>query len=154
MIDNVSSLTRSRMMRAIPSKNTKPEISLRKGLFRAGIRFRLHRRDLAGKPDIVLAKYNAVIFVHGCFWHRHEGCRLATMPSTHTDFWMRKFNRNVERDHRNREQLISAGWRVAIVWECGLRKRPDRIIADVAYWLKNDDSQSVEFADKEVGVCK
>ncbi|MCY4150462.1 MAG: very short patch repair endonuclease [Gammaproteobacteria bacterium] len=150
MIDNVSPSTRSRMMRAIPSKNTKPELSLRKGLFRAGFRFRLHRKNLAGKPDIVLTKYNAVIFVHGCFWHRHEGCSLATMPSSHKDYWMRKFDSNVERDNRNREQLISSGWRVAIVWECGLRKHPDRVISDVAHWLKNDDSQSAEFADSEV----
>ncbi len=149
MVDNVSPSTRSRMMRAIPSKNTKPEILLRKGLFRAGIRFRLHKKNLVGKPDIVLAKYNAVIFVHGCFWHRHEGCRLATTPSTHTDFWTRKFESNVERDRRNREQLIAEGWRVAIVWECGLRKQPDRVISDVVNWLSNDDNQSAEFATGE-----
>ncbi|MYB35127.1 MAG: DNA mismatch endonuclease Vsr [Gammaproteobacteria bacterium] len=153
-MDNVSSSTRSRMMRAIPSKNTKPEISLRKGLFKAGIRFRLHRKDLAGKPDIVLTKYNAVIFVHGCFWHRHEGCYLATMPATRTDYWVRKFNSNVERDDRNCKRLISTGWRVAIVWECGLRKRPDRTISDVAHWLKNDDSPYAEFTDSEAGFRK
>ena len=151
MMDNVNPSTRSRMMRAVPGKNTKPEITLRKGLFKAGIRFRLHGKDLAGKPDIVLAKYNAVVFVHGCFWHRHEGCYLTTMPSTRADFWMRKFNSNVERDIRNREQLISTGWRVAIVWECGIRKQPDRVTSGVVHWLKNDDSQYTEFADSESG---
>ncbi len=148
MADIVSSSVRSRMMRSIPSKNTKPEILLRKKLFKSGFRFRLHRKDLAGRPDIVLPKWNAVIFVHGCFWHRHEGCNFATIPSTHRHFWLNKFARNVERDKCNRTKLISLGWRVAIVWECGLRKQSDTVLDELIYWLKYDDTQFAEFSDQ------
>lgn len=122
MVDIVDKKTRSRMMSGIRGKDTKPEILLRKQLHARGFRFRLHDRKLPGNPDLVLRKYNAVIFVHGCFWHRHEGCRYSTTPATRPEFWAEKFAGNVERDKRNIEALRKTGWRVAVVWECGLRK--------------------------------
>lgn len=121
MVDIVDSQTRSRMMRGIRAENTRPEIMVRKWLHRSGFRFRLHRKDLPGNPDIVLPKYRAVILVHGCFWHRHQNCRLAYMPKSNEAFWRKKFTQNVHRDHRNIEKLISLGWRVFVVWECETR---------------------------------
>ena len=145
MTDTVNSEVRSRMMRGIRSKNTKPEILMRKLLFEQGFRYRLHRKDLPGKPDIVLPKWDAAIFVHGCFWHRHHGCPLATTPSTHIDFWKKKFDNNVERDARNQTKLLISGWRVATVWECGLRNSPEEIALLVANWLTNTSERSAEF---------
>jgi DNA mismatch endonuclease (patch repair protein) len=107
-------------MSRIRSSDTKPEIALRKALHGLGFRFRLHDRRLPGKPDIVLPKHLTVIFVHGCFWHRHPGCKVATTPKTNTDFWIDKFDRNQSRDTRNSEALAAAGWRVIVVWECEL----------------------------------
>ncbi|MBX9463221.1 MAG: DNA mismatch endonuclease Vsr [Aquamicrobium sp.] len=120
MADTLTPAERSERMSRIRSSNTKPEIALRKALHRLGFRFRLHSRHLPGKPDIVLAKHRTVIFVHGCFWHRHPGCKVATTPKTNTDFWINKFDRNQSRDVRNREALAAAGWRVIVVWECEL----------------------------------
>lgn len=118
-------------MSRIRGKNTKPEILLRKLLHAAGFRFRLHVRDLPGKPDIVLRKYKTVIFVHGCFWHRHEGCEGATMPKTRTEFWTAKFEGTVQRDQRKREELEKAGWRVITAWECDLKQAPDSVINSI-----------------------
>ncbi len=132
-------------MSGIRGKNTKPELILRKILFRNGFRYRLHRKDLPGKPDIVLAKWNAAIFVHGCFWHRHSGCRLTTTPATRPEFWKQKFEANVDRDKRNKAQLLAAGWRVAIVWECGMRKDPELIAARLSDWLMTNHERSAEF---------
>ncbi len=123
MADVVSAETRSRMMSGIRGKNTKPEIVIRKALFAAGFRFRLHKRDLPGKPDIVLPGKKVAVFVHGCFWHRHEGCRLAAAPSTRQEFWKAKLEGNALRDRRNIGQLRALGWRVLVVWECALRDR-------------------------------
>lgn len=114
-------------MSRIRGRNTGPELRLRSLLHRAGFRFRLHVRDLPGKPDIVLPKYHTAIFVHGCFWHRHAGCRNATMPSTRTEFWQDKFEGNVERDKRNRAALEAAGWTVITVWECDLKSDASRV---------------------------
>lgn len=111
-------------MSRIRGKDTKPELMLRSLLHRAGFRFRLHVPDLPGKPDIVLPKYRTVIFVHGCFWHRHDGCANATMPKTRPEFWQEKFRRTVERDHEKQTQLEDAGWRVLTVWECELKNDP------------------------------
>lgn len=147
MADIVTPEVRSRMMRGIRGKDTKPEVLLRKLLFASGFRFRLHRKDLPGKPDLVLPKWKAAIFVHGCFWHRHEVCSLTATPGTRTEFWRRKFEGNVERDARNRDQLLAAGWRVATVWECGLRKTPDDIAAKVTAWLTCGGEQLAEFPD-------
>jgi len=105
-------------MAAIRGKDTKPEMLVRRYLHRAGFRYRLHAKDLPGKPDIVLPKYRAVIFVHGCFWHRHEGCKNAVMPKTNEAFWRKKLEGNVQRDRRNEEKLKKQGWRVLTVWEC------------------------------------
>lgn len=110
-------------MSAIRGKNTKPEILVRKYLHSSGYRFRLHRKDLPGKPDIVLPKYRMVIMVHGCFWHRHPGCAYTTTPSTRPEFWLDKFQKNIERDTAQIESLIALGWKVLVVWECGLKHR-------------------------------
>ena len=120
-MDIVSPIVRSRMMSGIKGKNTRPELLIRKILFSAGYRFRLHRRDLPGVPDMVLPKYQAVIFVHGCFWHMHEGCRFAKLPSSSKQFWHLKLSGNRERDCRNVDRLMKAGWRVLVVWECMTR---------------------------------
>jgi DNA mismatch endonuclease, patch repair protein len=121
-MDVVDKATRSRMMGGIGGKNTIPELLVRSALHRAGLRFRIHGRGLPGRPDIVLRKHQTVIFVHGCFWHRHAGCRYATTPATNKPFWSRKFSDNVGRDARNRSALRKAGWRVLTVWECETRK--------------------------------
>ena len=117
-MDIVDKDTRRRMMGNIGGKDTKAEVSVRKYLHALGFRFRLHRKDLPGKPDIVLPKYRAAIFVHGCFWHRHLGCRYATTPKSNRDFWIKKFQDNLERDSRNETRLVDAGWTVHIIWEC------------------------------------
>ena len=113
---------RSRNMSAIKSKNTKPEIAVRKLLHSMGFRFRLHRKDLPGSPDIVLPKYKTVIFVHGCFWHRHNNCKYATTPKTRKEFWENKFEENVKRDNLNQANLTLKGWKIIILWECQLKE--------------------------------
>ena len=128
MADTISAEHRSWNMSRITGSNTKPELLLRSLLHRAGFRFRLHAKDLPGRPDIVLSKYRIAIFVHGCFWHRHPGCRNATMPSTRTEFWAAKFDGNVERDARNRAALEEAGWTVLTVWECDLKSDPQAVV--------------------------
>ena len=119
---NKISYQRSRNMSAIKSKNTKPEIEVRKLLHSLGYRFRLHRKDLPGTPDIVLPKYKTVIFVHGCFWHRHENCKYASIPKTRTEFWENKFKENIKRDQVNQKNLYKLGWNIVIVWECELKR--------------------------------
>ena len=114
---------RQRNMSAIKGKDTKPEIQVRKALHALGYRFRLHRKDLPGKPDIVLPKYKTVIFVNGCFWHRHPGCKYASTPSTNSDFWNAKFEENTARDKRNYAQLEELGWKVVVIWECEVKLR-------------------------------
>lgn len=126
MTDIVSAATRSRMMAGIKGENTKPEVLVRKALFAAGFRFRLHRRDLPGKPDIVLAGRRIAIFVHGCFWHKHAHCAYFKMPATRTQFWEAKFAGNIARDRRAQSQLAEAGWRVLVVWECAIRNEEIR----------------------------
>lgn len=121
MADVVDQATRSRMMASIKGTNTRPEIALRKALHALGLRFRLHDKRLPGRPDIVMPRWNTVIFIHGCFWHRHQGCRYATFPATRPEFWRQKFAENVARDQRNLEDLGAAGWRTYIVWECELK---------------------------------
>jgi DNA mismatch endonuclease (patch repair protein) len=122
MVDVVDQKTRSRMMAGIRGKNTRPEIFVRQFLHGQGLRFRLHARNLPGCPDIVLPKWRVAIFVHGCFWHRHERCRFNTIPVNNAERWQRKFDENVARDRRNALALVSAGWAVIILWECGLRE--------------------------------
>ena len=109
---------RSRNMSAIKSKNTKPEIKVRKVLHSMGYRFRLHSKDLPGSPDIVLPKYKTVIFVHGCFWHRHENCKYASTPKTRKEFWNKKFTENKKRDSEIQEKIKILDWRSVVIWEC------------------------------------
>lgn len=129
MTDRISKEHRSWNMSRVRGKNTIPEILLRKRLHRDGYRFRLHTPDLPGKPDIVLKKYKAVIFVHGCFWHRHKDCPNATVPKTNTRFWLDKFRATVERDQRKQKELEKAGWQVITVWECQLQKDIENTIS-------------------------
>ena len=114
---------RSRNMSAIKSKNTKPEIAVRKLLHSMGYRFRLHRKDLPGSPDIVLPKYKTVIFVHGCFWHRHENCKYASTPKIRKEFWENKFRANVKRDLEIQEKIKNIGWQSVVIWECELKSK-------------------------------
>lgn len=126
---------RSRMMAAIHGKDTWPEQILRKTLFAKRFRYRLHIKNLPGTPDLVFRRYNAVVFVHGCFWHRHEGCRYTTIPQRNAKFWQDKFQGNVERDRRDVAKLQSMGWRVAIVWECALKESIEETCGVTAEWL-------------------
>jgi DNA mismatch endonuclease (patch repair protein) len=121
MVDVVSPKVRSRMMAGIRGQNTAPELAVRKMLHAMGYRFRLHRRDLPGSPDIVLPKYKTAIQVHGCYWHRHPGCRYASTPSSNVEFWLKKFDENVARDQRQQAELELLGWRVVVIWECETR---------------------------------
>lgn len=129
-------------MSGIRGKDTKPEMFVRKGLHRLGFRFRLHDRSLPGTPDLVLPKYNAVVFVHGCFWHGHD-CHLGTKPATRKEFWAAKFEENRARDRKAREALLKKGWRVLEIWECAMRGVSDEEKMDVleraaAFLLSND----------------
>jgi DNA mismatch endonuclease (patch repair protein) len=124
------------MMSGIRGKNTKPEILLRKLLHAKGFRFRLHAK-LPGKPDLVLPKWNAIIFVHGCFWHRHE-CRIFKWPKSRQDFWQEKLNGNADRDTRNVAALVQAGWRVGVVWECTMRDDPIAACEKASKWISSE----------------
>lgn len=126
-MDIVDSGTRARMMSGIRGKNTVPEMLVRRFLHARGYRYRVHRRDLPGKPDLVLPRLKVCIFVHGCFWHRHPGCVYATTPKTRPEFWSEKFQKNVKRDLANIDALEAAGWSVLIVWECHLKNDPDTL---------------------------
>lgn len=123
MVDIVSPQKRSRMMAGIRGTDTKPEHIVRKALHGAGLRFRLHRKDLAGRPDVVMPRFNLVLFVNGCFWHGHEDCHLFRLPRTRTEFWEAKIGGNRQRDARNTEMLAGQGWRVGVIWECAIKGR-------------------------------
>jgi len=141
MPDVVSPAIRSRMMSGIKGKNTTPEILVRKALHAAGYRFRLHRKDLPGSPDVALPGRRIAIFAHGCFWHMHADCKNARLPSTRADFWRSKLAGNVERDSRAVEALRAQGWRVLTVWECGTRDREilDQLPTLLSNWIEGDD---------------
>ena len=126
-------------MAGIKGKNTRPELVLRREMHSRGFRYRLHVRSIEGLPDLVFPKYQAAVFVHGCFWHRHQGCRYATSPSTRSQFWQDKFERNIRRDENVRAQILETGWRVATIWECALRKPQEvKSAADLlAAWLES-----------------
>ena len=136
-MDRISKEHRSWNMSRIRSRNTKPERMVRSLLHRMGYRFTLHRKDLPGKPDIVLPKYKAVIFVHGCFWHRHEGCKYAYFPKTKQKFWATKFKSNVERDRNVMKQLNEKDWQILIIWECELSDT-ESIIKTLEAYLNKD----------------
>ena len=140
MVDIVDASTRSRMMAGIRGRNTKPEILVRSLLHRQGFRFRLHVGDLPGKPDIVLRRFHAIIFVHGCFWHGHD-CRFFKWPRTRPAFWRKKIKDNHANDLKARKALRAAGWRVAIVWECAIRgadKDIETVSARIRKWLRSN----------------
>ncbi|GAB1254795.1 very short patch repair endonuclease [Desulfovibrio falkowii] len=144
MADIVDSATRSRMMSGIRGKNTRPEVLVRSLLHRKGFRFRLQVSTLPGRPDIVLPRYRAVIFVNGCFWHGHD-CHLFRLPATRTEFWHSKIENNRNRDRRVREELLAAGWRVGVVWECALRgagRDLEGVANHLAHWLYGNETET------------
>lgn len=151
LADVVSPKVRSRMMSGIRGKDTKPEMIVRRGLHAMGFRYTLHNRNLSGSPDLVLPKYNAVIFVHGCFWHGHD-CHLFKWPKTRPDFWREKIKANIQRDVRNFAALGEKGWRQAIVWECSLKGRtrwePDQVFEKLYVWL-NGSGASCDISGKD-----
>jgi DNA mismatch endonuclease (patch repair protein) len=118
MVDTLTPSERSIRMSRIKGKDTRPELILRRVLHSLGMRYRLQGKGLPGKPDLVFPRYKTVVFVHGCFWHRHNGCKIASMPKSNTQFWAEKFSKNVARDMRTSSLLKSLGWRVIVVWEC------------------------------------
>ncbi|MEO8947298.1 MAG: very short patch repair endonuclease [Mucilaginibacter sp.] len=133
MADVHSKETRSYNMSRIRSKNTKPELLVRKFLFSKGFRYRLHDTKLPGKPDIIFPKYRTVIFVNGCFWHGHEGCKYYIIPKTRTDWWINKLNTNIQKDIESKQSLEKEGWTVLTIWECDLKgKNSDTTLAFVA----------------------
>jgi DNA mismatch endonuclease (patch repair protein) len=132
-------MSRSEMMSRIGSKDTAPELILRKGLHARGLRFRLHRKDLPGRPDIVLPRYNTALFIHGCFWHAHEDCRYFRLPATRMEFWSKKLMGNRIRDNQARTKLLQLGWRVLTVWECATRAVSADVLSErVIGWLRSD----------------
>lgn len=143
-MDIVNSETRSRMMSGIRSKNTKPEIIIRKGLFNRGLRYRINDKKVFGKPDIVLKKHKAIIFIHGCFWHGHIGCKNFKMPSSNREFWVNKIDVNRKRDGEVLNYLHATGWRICIVWECAVRgkyqlNKIDETIQKLYDWIISDN---------------
>lgn len=146
MVDVVDKATRSRMMSGIRGKNTKPELQVRRALFAEGLRYRLHARKLPGRPDIALPKFNALIFVHGCFWHCHE-CSLFKWPRSNTKFWKRKLVNNRKSDEISNNELQNLGWRIAIVWECALKGptalAPDAVTHKLIRWIRSSSSNLI-----------
>ena len=138
MADVFDAETRSRIMALVRGKDTKPERAVRSMVHRMGYRFRLHGRDLPGRPDLVLPRHRKVIFVHGCFWHSHKGCKRATVPEGNRAFWEEKLGKNAARDRRNVRDLKRLGWGVLVVWECQLR-RPERVWRRLEGFLREHD---------------
>jgi DNA mismatch endonuclease (patch repair protein) len=151
MVDVMSVEQRSATMSKIRGKNTGPELRVRQALWHAGLRFRLHTKGLPGRPDIVLQKWRAAIFVHGCFWHRHEGCPLFRLPATRTEFWDTKLSANSKRDLAAIRNLTNSEWRVLVVWECALKFDPAATGAMVVAWVR-DGEQSAELLRNESTV--
>lgn len=146
MVDVVTQEKRSSMMAGIRGKNTKPETLIRKGLHKLGFRYRLHENKLPGKPDLVLPKYNAVILIHGCFWHKHN-CHLFKWPSSNSTFWKKKISGNELNDIKIFERLRQKGWRILTIWECAIKGRTrvpmEEIIQSTTKWLKSDEPEAV-----------
>lgn len=138
MADRISPEHRSWNMSRIKGKDTKIEVMVRQYLFHYGFRFRKNDKRYPGKPDVVLPKYKTAIFVHGCFWHRHEGCKLATTPKTRTEFWMEKFAKNVANDKKHSEQLQEMGWHVIVIWECELENDFEGIMKKVVQKIRHN----------------
>lgn len=152
MADVVAASKRAMMMAGIKGKDTKAELLIRKGLYRLGFRYRLHRNDLPGKPDLALPKHKAVIYVNGCFWHGHC-CHLFKWPSTRAEFWKEKISSNIARDKRNSAACANSGWKVLVIWECALkgktRRNLNEVIHTAANWLLYDN-QSAEISGKQI----
>lgn len=142
MVDVVTPEVRSRMMSLIRNRNTKPEQVVRRGLWAKGFRYRLHGRNLPGRPDLVLSKWRTVVFVNGCFWHAHEGCRYFRVPSSRPDFWKAKLSANRERDSAVIARLQQRGWNVVTVWECALRLDPAAAVDEVATQIQEGGTGS------------
>lgn len=138
-MDVVTPDKRSEMMSGIRSKNTKPELQVRRLLFSLGYRFRLHRKDLPGTPDIVMPSRRVAIFVHGCFWHRHKNCSLAKLPKTNSEFWKKKLSGNVRRDKEKYRELARCGWRTLVIWECAVRREQQvgTLGAQIKQWVES-----------------
>ncbi|UJD78606.1 DNA mismatch endonuclease Vsr [Serratia rubidaea] len=148
MTDIFNKEKRSDIMSKVRSKNTKPEIMVRKGLYSKGFRYRLYLDQLPGKPDLCLKKYNAVIFVHGCLWHWH-GCSRSRMPSSNMDYWVKKINNNRVRDQKNIVKLLNSGWRVLIIWECSVKKTLlDKTLLLTHKWLIGGEENFVAIEPK------
>jgi len=133
MTDVHDKITRSYNMSQIRAKDTKPEMTVRRFLFAQGLRYRLHVKKLPGKPDIVLPKFNTVIFIHGCFWHGHEGCKYFVVPKTRTDWWLDKIKHNKQLDNNNFSKLMSSGWKIITIFECELK--PSRLESTLNHLL-------------------
>ena len=131
-MDIVDKATRSRMMSGIRGRDTAPELIVRRGLHQRGLRYVLGGRGLPGRPDLVFPSRMTAVFVHGCFWHRHSGCRYACLPKTRLDFWVTKFSANIARDARNEARLRELGWHVEVIWECALKVDPELSVRDLA----------------------
>jgi DNA mismatch endonuclease (patch repair protein) len=144
-LDTFSPEKRSDIMRNVRSVNTTPELKIRSLLHGLGFRFRLHRSDLPGIPDIVLPKHRTVLFVHGCFWHRHPGCPRASTPAVKPDYWLPKFARTTERDRQNQEELQRRGWNVIVVWECELKNA-----LTLKYRLESEISGDLQYSMEKV----
>lgn len=138
MVDHLTPAKRSWNMSRVKSKNTGPEIKVRRMLFSMGFRYRLNVKELPGKPDIVLKKWNTVIFVHGCFWHRHKGCKDATTPKTRTEWWREKFKTNIKNDKKKGNDLQKLGWKVIIIWECEVNAK-DKFLKEKLYRRLTND---------------
>lgn len=138
------------MMARIGAKNTRPELVVRRAMHRAGLRFRLHRRDLPGTPDLVFPRFRTVVFVHGCFWHRHGGCRFSTLPASNREWWKEKLRMNRLRDLRQQKALRHAGWKVLVVWECELRE--PRALAGLARAIRGQIVAPKTHADRKEGM--
>lgn len=153
MTDVFDPQTRSRIMASVKQKDTAPEIAIRSALHKKGFRYRLHSKKVYGRPDLALPMHRAVIFVHGCFWHRHHGCRYASTPSARANFWQAKFEANVARDSAVRGVLLAAGWRVATIWECALRKPEQASLATerLSAWLLTE-TDTLELGEVEVSA--
>lgn len=136
MTDILTKEKRSWNMSRIKGKDTKPEITLRSLLHKSGLRFRLHDKKLPGRPDIVLPRYRTVIFVNGCYWHRHAGCKYAYMPKTRVEFWKDKFERTIQRDLEKNKALTADGWQVFTAWECELKDDPRSVVVRILKLLK------------------
>ncbi len=158
MLDTLSKSQRSRVMSRVRGQHTKPEVAVRMLLHRRGLRFRIGGRGLPGKPDIVCPKHGAVIFVHGCFWHMHAGCRGARMPANNTAYWESKLRANRARDKTNHAALKKAGWKVLTVWECEVMKGPNSVVDSILralnlplkthYDLRLDDAAVLKIAEQ------